>query len=32
MGTSITLESLCKSYRISPETKVQLKLLRQPKG
>ena len=32
MGTSITLESHCESYRISPETKAQLKLLRQPKG
>ena len=28
---SITLESRCESYRISPETKAQLKLLRQPK-
>ena len=32
MGTSITLESHCESYRISPKTKAQLKLLRQPKG
>ena len=32
MGTSITLESHYESYRISPETKAQLKLLRQPKG
>ena len=32
MGISITLESRCESYRISPETKAQLKLLRQSKG
>ena len=32
MGTSITLESHYESYRISPETKAQLKLLCLPKG
>ena len=26
------IQKICESYRISPETKTQLKLLRQPKG